>query len=79
MITKAKNVLHLVMMNHFRTGVVSLLREDAVRGFEDTGRKGKREMNALKVPQKTEKRTCAHADVLGLYRRVMGEEQGNLE
>lgn len=38
-----KNVLHLVLMNHFRSGVVSLLREDAVRGCEDTGRKKQRE------------------------------------
>lgn len=43
MIKKAKHVLSLVLINHFRTSVVSLLREDAVRGHEDAGRKKQRE------------------------------------
>lgn len=43
MIKKAKKVLRLVLMNHFRTSVVSPLREDAVRVREDAGRKKQRE------------------------------------
>lgn len=42
MIKKAKHVPHLVLINHLRSGVVSL-REDAVRGCEAAGRKKQRE------------------------------------
>lgn len=48
------------------------------KGKSECGGGRKREVNSSKVPQKTEKRTCAHADVLGLYRRVRGRNRGTL-